>query len=94
MKNITIKNDEELEEFGMADFKDTDGLLECIDEQLKKFGLEIYQGDRGDDNFWIKVEEGKPRFDDLVAAYEKVISRELTTAEKAQLQQAWIETQM
>jgi len=61
MKEVKIVGDEELEEYGLADWKDVHGLLEQIDEKLKPFGLELVLGDRGDDNWYVKIEESEKR---------------------------------
>ena len=59
MKTVDIreKEFEELEDFYMADFKDVDDLLEGIDGQLEKFGLELVVGNREDDNVWVKIQK-------------------------------------
>ena len=38
-----------------SDWRDTADLLENIDAQLKKFGLELRLGDFSDDNNWIAI---------------------------------------
>ena len=57
MKRIEIKNNEDLDDYGMADYKDVDGILEAIDGQLSSHGLELVVGDYGDTNVWIKVQK-------------------------------------
>jgi hypothetical protein len=42
-------------EWTCADWKDTEGLLEALDDRLRQYGLELIQGEAGDDNWWIKL---------------------------------------
>ena len=38
-----------------ADWKDTEGLLDVISEELGMHGLKLILGDRGDDNWWVAI---------------------------------------
>lgn len=62
MKELKIKHradgsirDKDKVEYSGADWKDLDGLLTVIDEQLKDHGLELRVGHFGDDNVWVAI---------------------------------------
>lgn len=50
-----LEPEELLEDWGAADWKDIEGLLESIDKLLAGFDLELIVGNRGDDNWWVKI---------------------------------------
>ena len=42
-------------EYRAVDWKDINGLIEAIDDEMRNYGLELTVADYGDDNWWVKV---------------------------------------
>ncbi len=57
MKKTKIKKFEQYNDYRESDWKDIDGLLENIDDELKQYGLELDMGDNSDDSYWVRVIE-------------------------------------
>ena len=57
MKEIEVKNNQDTDDFAVVDWKDTEGLLECIDSLLNEHGLELIQGNDGSDCYLLKIDK-------------------------------------
>ena len=55
MKKTKIKTNKQCNDYRISDWKDLDGLLENIDNELKQYGLELDMGDNCDDSYWVRV---------------------------------------
>ena len=55
MKHTKIKTLKQCDDYRASDWKDINGLLEDIDDELKQHGLELDIGDNCDDSYWIRI---------------------------------------
>jgi len=55
LKHTKIKTLKQLDNYRASDYKDINGLLEDIDNELKKHKLELDIGDNSDDSYWVRI---------------------------------------
>lgn len=55
MKHTKIKTLKQLNDYRPSDWKDINGLLEDIDDELEKHGLELDMGNNSDDSYWVRI---------------------------------------
>jgi len=55
MKNTKIKSNKQLNDYRVSDWRDVNGLLEDIDDELKEHGLELDVGNNDDDSYWVRI---------------------------------------
>ena len=53
--DLTESSEGFLESFHSVDYKDMEGLFEEIDNELKRFDLELDLGNNADDSYWFRI---------------------------------------
>ena len=59
MKKTKIKTNKQSDNYQMSDWKDFNGLMEDIDNELEQYGLELDMGDFNTDDHWVRIIERK-----------------------------------